>query len=144
MEPIKAKTKHGELTLDEMASLAPGMGDMMVAIGHRFQTMYHACKGGNWSLGAYQFRAIRKLFHASRLTRPKYAQAVDEFLALHMAPLESAIQTKSWDRFTEAVEAAMRASDGYHEKWGYKYIRYRVSETPSANYRFLNSPDGGN
>lgn len=142
MDPIKARTKHGELTLDEMASLAPGMSELMVVIGQRFQTMYYACKEGNWLLGAYQFRGIRKLFNASRLTRPRYASAVDEFLAVYMAPIESAIQARDWDQFSEAAEAAMRASDGYHKQWGYEYIRYRVSATVSGNYRLLHSPDG--
>lgn len=30
---IKAKTKHGELTLDEIGSLMPGMSELMAAIG---------------------------------------------------------------------------------------------------------------
>jgi hypothetical protein len=58
---IKAKTKHGELTLDEIGSLMPGMSEPMAAIGQRYQTTSHAARDGNWLLAAYQLRAIRKI-----------------------------------------------------------------------------------
>lgn len=137
MEPIKARTKHAELTLDEIASLMPGMSELMVAIGQRFQMMYHACREGNWRLGAYQCRAIRKLFDRSRLTRPRYASAVEEYVASYLTPIEAAIQARAWEGFALAVDAAIRASDRYHRDWGFPYIRYRVSESPSSTYRLV-------
>jgi hypothetical protein len=143
MEPIKGKTKHGELTLDELASLAPGMSELMVALGHRFQTMYHACRGGNWLLGAYQCRAIGTLFNRSRLTRPKYRAAVDEFQTRFIAPIEAAIRKQSWTDFARAADQAIQATDDYHKQWGYEYIRYRVSDDATATYRLSSAPSAG-
>jgi hypothetical protein len=134
---IKAKTKHGELTLDEIGSLMPGMSELMAAMGQRYQTMYHAARDGNWLLAAYQLRAIRKLFTTSKLTRPKYAQAMDEFAERHLAPLSRAIEAKDWTAFSAASEAAVAASDEYHRTWGYGYILYRVSPDPGAQYRLV-------
>ena len=114
---IKAKTKHGELTLDEIGSLMPGMSELMAAMGQRYQTMYHAARDGNWLLAAYQLRAIRKLFTTSKLTRPKYAQAMDEFAERHLAPLARAIEAKDWTGFSAASAAAIAASDEYHRTW---------------------------
>ena len=54
-EPV-GKTKHGELTLDEIAGLQPGMSEWMLALAHRTHVMYFACKAGNWDLGLYQLR----------------------------------------------------------------------------------------
>jgi hypothetical protein len=104
---IKAKTKHGELTLDEIGSLMPGMSELMAAIGQRYQTTSHAARDGNWLLAAYQLRAIRKLFGTSKLTRPKYAQAMDEFADRHLAPLARAIEAKDWAAFSTASEATV-------------------------------------
>ncbi len=142
MDPIKARTKHGELTLDEIASLMPGMSELMVALGQRFQTMHQACREGNWLLGAYQLRAIRKLFNTSKLTRPKYAMAVDDYVAAYLEPIETAIQARAWSPFAEAVEQAVQASDRYHETWGYAYIRYRISDDPTGTYRLVPPPPG--
>ncbi len=133
---IKAKTKHGELTLDEIGSLMPGMSELMAAIGQRYQTMSHAARDGN-GLAAYQLRAIRKLFGTSKLTRPKYAQAMDEFADRHLAPLARAIEAKDWAAFSTASEATVAASDEYHRTWGYGYILYRVSHDPGAQYRLV-------
>jgi hypothetical protein len=141
MEPIRGKTKHGELSLDEIANLMPGMSELMVAMGQRFQTMYHAARDGNWLLAAYQLRTIRKLFNTSKLTRPKYAKAVDEFVEARMRPIEAAIQAKSWPQFLEAARGAIRASDQYHKDWGYEYIRYRVSEESTQAYRLAAADD---
>ena len=80
--------------------------ELMAALGQRYQTMYHAARNGNWLLAAYQFRAIRKLFGTSKVTRPKYAQAMDEFAERYMAPISRAIEAKDWT-------AAMWA-DAYH------------------------------
>ena len=92
--------------------------------------MYHAARDGNWLLAAYQLRAIRKLFTTSKLTRPKYAQAMDEFAERHLAPLARAIEAKDWTGFSAASAAAIAASDEYHRTWGYGYILYRVSADP--------------
>jgi hypothetical protein len=134
---IKAKTKHGELTLDEIGSLMPGMSEPMAAIGQRYQTTSHAAPDGNWLLAAYQLRAIRKLFGTSKRTRPKYAQAMDEFADRHLAPFARAIEAKDWAAFSTASEATVATSDEYQRTWGYGYILYRVSHDPGAQYRLV-------
>ena len=112
----------------------------MVLLGQRFQAMFHACREGNWLLGAYQCRAIRKLFHTSKLTRPKYTQAVDEFLERYLVPIEGSIRAKDWGGFAAAMEASVKASDQYHKDWGYEYIRYRLSTDPATTYRLVPPP----
>ncbi len=50
-EKIIVKTKHGELTLEQLAEVQPGLARLMKEIGDRFHVLYHAAKGGNWKLG---------------------------------------------------------------------------------------------
>jgi hypothetical protein len=129
MDKITGKTKHGELSIDEIASLMPGMSEMMVALGQRYHVMFHACKAGNWALGAYQLRAIRKLFTTAKLTRPKYREALDAFAAEHLDAMDAAIRDRDWPRFAAAAERSIVDSDRVHAEWGYAYIRYRMPET---------------
>jgi len=44
---IKAKTKHGEITIDQLAEIQPGMALIMQEVAHRYYYTYYAAKGGN-------------------------------------------------------------------------------------------------
>lgn len=134
MENVVGRTKHGELTLDQIAELMPGMAELMAVLGQRYQVMYHAARGDNWKLAAYQLGAIRKIFNASKVTRPKYAVAMDQFASEFLDPIAEAIRRRDWDLFKRGVQASIEASDDYHRQWGYEYIRFRISERPPAGY----------
>src|SRR3972149_3063752 len=43
-------TKHGAITLEQLAEMQPGMARLMDEYAQRFWTMYYAAKGGNWAL----------------------------------------------------------------------------------------------
>ena len=132
-EPV-GKTKHGELTLDEIAGLQPGMSEWMLAMAHRTHVMYFACKAGNWDLGLYQLRGIRKILNNAALTRPKYKSALEQFAKEHLDRLDAAMRRRSWGEFDRLVAAAVEASDRYHAEWGYAYIRYRIPDHPPRDY----------
>ncbi len=134
------KTKHGELTLDEIAGLQPGMSEWMLALAHRMHVMYFACKAGNWPLGMYQLRGIRKIFNNAALTRPKYKAALEQFAKDHLDGLDAAMQRQSWEEFDRLIAAAIEASDRYHAEWGYPYIQYRIPDHPPDEY-LLSTPE---
>jgi hypothetical protein len=79
VDEVVGRTKHGELTLDQIAGMMPGMAELMVALAHRYHVMYYAAKGGNWRLAAYQLGDVRKALATAKLTRPKYREAIDRF-----------------------------------------------------------------
>ena len=143
MDKPVGKTKHGELTLDEIAGLQPGMSEWMLALAHRMHVMYFACKGGNWDLGMYQLRGIRKILKNAALTRPKYKEALEKFAKDHLDGLDEVMQKRLWEEFDRLIAATIGASDRYHEEWGYGYIRYRIPDAPPAAY-LLASPDAEN
>lgn len=140
MEKISGKTKHGELSLDDMAGLMPGMSEVMLVLSHRYHVMYYACKLGNWQLAGYQLRAIRKLFGTAELTRPKYREALRKFAEQYLDKLDEAVRSSDWPAFSEIAESSIRASDRFHDEWGYPYIRYRIPDTPPPGY-YIGSPD---
>ena len=134
MSDIVGRTRHGEISLDQMASLMPGMAELMVAIGHRFHILYFAGLKGNWKLAAYQASSIRKLFSASKVTRPKYAEAMDKFTRELLEPISAAIREQNVQQFESAIQASIAASDQYHRDWGYEYIRFRMPSSAPLGY----------
>lgn len=134
MDKLAGKTKHGELTLDEIAGLQPGMSEWMLALAHRMHVMYFACKAGNWDLGMYQLRGIRKILNNAALTRPKYKAALEKFSKDHLDSLDEAMGRRSWQEFDPLIAATIEASDRYHAEWGYDYIRYRIPGYPPSDY----------
>jgi hypothetical protein len=42
--------------LEELAEIQPGLGTVMIEYGNRYTNMYHAAKGGDWKLAAYQLK----------------------------------------------------------------------------------------
>lgn len=141
MERIVGRTRHGELTLDQIAGLMPGMAELMLVLAQRYHVMYHAARAGNWELAAFQLRGARKALGTARLTRPKYAEAIDRFVAEFLDPLDSALRERDWPRFDRLARASVEASDTYHRDWGYPYIRYRIPAEPPPGY--LLSPPAG-
>jgi hypothetical protein len=126
----KAKTRHGEVTIDQLAEIQPGMGKVMQAVSHDYTYAYHAAKGGNWKLAAHEIAMVRAEFRVARVTRPKYAQDLDAFDAEFLVPILKAIQAKDWEACEEAFEKGREGSDKYHSKHGYDYIRFLISKHP--------------
>jgi len=123
--------------LDEIAGLQPGMSEWMLALAHRMHVMYFACKAGNWDLGMYQLRGIRKTLTNAALTRPKYKAALEEFSRDHLDALDEAMRRRSWEEFAGVIASTIEASDRYHAEWGYPYIRYRIPDHPPEDYLLL-------
>ena len=139
MNVTVGRTKHGEISLSQMANMKPGMAELMIAIGHRFHILYFAGLNGNWKLAAYQASSIRKLFGASKVTRPKYAEAMDKFAREHLDPISAAIRERNVGQFESAIKASIVASDQYHRDWGYDYIRFRMPPDAPVGYDLTES-----
>lgn len=122
------RTKHGDLSLDQLASFAPGLGGLMREISERYWTMYYAAKGGNWDLAHYCFRGMRKMFATGGITRPKRKNALSTYVETHLAPVEQAIRARDWARFEAAYSAATDEANRVHKALGYPYIEWRLPD----------------
>lgn len=130
---IKAKTKHGEMTIDQLAEIQPEMAKIMQAISHDYSYAYYAAKGGNWKLAAYELSLVRAEFRTAKVTRPKYAEDLDAFNAECLVPTLKAIQNEDWGACKEAFEKGIEGSDKYHDKYGYNYIKFVLPKEPPAD-----------
>ena len=135
MSEVKAKTPYGEMTVDQLAELQPGMAAVMKVAGERFTMTYYAAKGGNWKLAAYQLNQLRAAFKTAKLTRPKFAEDLSAFEKDYLQPIFKAIHDQDWGVFEAAFKRGTLGSDFYHEKRGVAYIRYSLPENhPSHLY----------
>src|SRR5229473_1028296 len=96
---IVERTKHGELTLDQIAELQPGLGTLMRDVSDRYWIAYYAAKGGNWELAAYQLRGVRSLFKKGNLTRPRYKAMVETYTKQILDPLDEHVAAKNFAGF---------------------------------------------
>lgn len=127
---VRATTKHGTLTVDELAAMQPGMARLMDELSHRFWILYYAAKGGNWDLARYMEREGEKLLGTMALARPKYKADLAAFAEERLKPLESAIEARDFPAFDEAYRRAVSASDTYHAKYAKGFIRFRLPDRP--------------
>lgn len=132
-EEIKVKTKHGEMTIDQLAEIQPGMAKVMQAVSHDYSYAYYAAKGGNWKLAAHELSLVRAEFRTAKVTRPKYSEDLDAFDSEHLVPILKAIQSKDWRACEEAFGKGIEASDVYHDKLGYSYIKFVLPEVPPTD-----------
>jgi hypothetical protein len=130
---VKAKTPHGEMTIDQLAGIQPGMAAIMKDVGDRFTRTYYAAKGGNWKLAAYELNMVRSNFRTAEVTRPKFKEDLAAFDAEYLLPIFKAIQAKDWATFEVAFRKGELGTDFYHDKRGYPHIRYVLPKDPPSN-----------
>src|SRR4029077_4272465 len=133
-EKIVIKTKHGELSLEQLAEAQHGMAHLMKEVGERYHVLYYAAKAFNWKLAQYQLNHVIALFRIGATLRPKFTEDLNEFVRTHFHPMSEAIRTKDWKRFEDAFTKGIQASDQFHEKFGYGYIHFVLPKNPPEMY----------
>ncbi|MDE1852362.1 MAG: hypothetical protein KGI38_01310 [Thaumarchaeota archaeon] len=141
MSEVKAKTPHGEMTIDQIAEIQPGMAAIMKEVGDRFTQTYYAAKGGNWKLAAYHLNQLRSAFRTAKMTRPKFADDLTAFDKDYLLPIFKAIHDQDWKAFEAEFKKGETGSDVYHDKRGYPHIRYVLPKEPPSNL-YLGPPEG--
>ena len=119
-------TKHGAMTMEQLAEMQPGMARLMVEYAERFWTMFYAAKAGNWPLAKYSHSEMMKLGRIVPVVRPKYADGMREFEAAFLGPLGAAIAAADWTAFETAYRRAVEGSDAYHDRFEKPFIRFRL------------------
>lgn len=124
------QTRHGELTLSEIADALPGTGEVMAAVGNAWWKCIYAARGGNWELAAYFARRVRGLQRGLAVTRPKYAGDLAAFETEHLEPVLSAIEAHEPEAFERAFATASDRANELHGKWAKGYIRWILPDEP--------------
>jgi hypothetical protein len=124
------RTKHGELTLDQIAELQPGLGTLMRDISDRYWILYYAAKGGNWDLAAYQLRGLRSLYNKGATTRPKYKAMLDDYAGKIFDPLQKHIEGKNFAAFQKTYQAGIDLANKMHVATKHSEVVWRLPPSP--------------
>ena len=126
----RVSTRHGELTLEEIAELLPGTGEIMASVGACWWKCAYAARGGNWQLAAYFVRRVRSLQRKLAVVRPKYAGDLAAFEDEHLGPALAACDAANKRAFDHAFAAATDKANELHVKWTKPYIRWTLPDEP--------------
>jgi len=124
------RTKHGELTLDQIAGLQPGLGTLMRDVSDRYWIAYYAAKGGNWALVAYQLRAIRKRFEEGGLTRPKHKAMLESYTREVIEPLLQHCSQKDFPAFEATYQHGVTLANQMHIATKHGEIIWKLPARP--------------
>lgn len=140
-EPPVGKTRHAELTLDQIAELQPGLADLMPAVGQRYWIAYYAARGGNWALARYQLRHLALLLRRGAVTRPKHAANLTEYERGSIGPLMEAVQGRDLNAFEQAYRRATDVANDLHRELGHPDIVWRLPPDPPAQFDLAPQPE---
>jgi hypothetical protein len=121
---------RGELTVEEIAELLPGTGEIMASVGACWWKCAYAARGGNWPLAAYFVRRVRSLQRKLAAVRPKYSGDLAAFEEQHIAPALAACDAGDHRAFDRAFAEATDKANELHVKWAKPYIRWTLPDEP--------------
>ena len=134
-DKIIIKTKHGELSLEQLAESQHGMAHLMKEVSERYHVLYYSAKALNWKLAQYQLNQVKALFRIGATLRPKYTEDLNGFVISHLDPLSAAISARDWKSFEKSYTSGIKESDKFHEKYGYGFIHYVLPKNPPELYK---------
>jgi hypothetical protein len=135
------KTKHTELTLDQIAEMQPGLAGLMPEVGNRYWICYYAARGGNWALAAYQLRHLLNLLRQGGVTRPKHESKLSGYARDQMGPLMEAIKAKDRSAFEAAYRRAIEVANDLHRELGHPDIVWRLPPNPPEQFDLSPQPE---
>jgi hypothetical protein len=123
-------TSHGNITLQQIAEIQPGLGTVMMEYANRFWSMYYAAKSGNWGLADYQMKEALEIQEVGETTRPGKAAALKAFETSFLVPLNNTINAKDFSAFQTAYNNTVGGCNGCHAANGFAFIKYSLPPTP--------------
>jgi hypothetical protein len=125
------QTKPSEpLSLEQLAQLLPGTGEIMASVGNAWWKCAYAARGGNWELAAYFARRVRGLQRKLAQIRPKYTDDLLAFETEQVTPLLTALGSHDGPSFERIYAAATAKANELHVKWAKPYIRWVLPDEP--------------
>ena len=102
------------LSLDELSSIQPGLGTVMVEYAHRMSIIWFAGEASNWNLAHYQMIEMLEIQETGEITRPARAPALKSFESSFLDPLDAAITANDMVQFESSYKAAIQGCNACH------------------------------
>ncbi len=119
-------TRHGTLTLDQIAAALPGLARLMLEVSDRTWILYYAAQGGNWRLAHYQYRQLVNAFRLAAVTRPKHHDLIHQYESTWLLPLEAALVAKDLEGFQSAFFVAVDEANRIHARLNHAEIIWKL------------------
>ena len=129
-EPRPDIKNPDRLDPEALTLLQPGLARLMPDIGDRFWKCYYAADAGNWPLAAWQLKELRKLMRLCMVTRPKYTQDLEAWIADELEPLRQSIEARDLDRFKRVFDESVDSANDYHRRWQKQFIVWKLPDRP--------------
>jgi hypothetical protein len=126
----RVRTKHAELTLEDIGAALPGTGEIMASVSSCYAMSWYAAAGGGWDLAAYYLRRTRSLLRGLAVIRPKYAEQLGTYDAGVLEPLYQALVARDRPAFEALYQRAVDEANAYHVDTGHTYIRWMLPPEP--------------
>lgn len=127
------RTKHAELSLEQMADLLPSTGEIMQSVALCWWKCAYAARGGNWPLAAYFARRVRGLQRNLSVLRPKHRERLEEFERGVLTELLAVIAAQDGAAFERIFASATDLANRMHVDTGYPYIRWVLPDEPPVD-----------
>ena len=127
--PTTITTKHGDLTLDQLAEIQPGMGTVMQEYGLRFAMVKMAAEAADWGMAQYQLHEAVEIQEVGEATRPDKAAMLSSFEHSYLDPLDTAIDEKDKAAFDIAYSQAIDGCNACHVATGHPFVRFQMPQT---------------
>jgi hypothetical protein len=118
------------MTIEDMATIQPGLARLMPEVGARAWKLYYAAKAGNWPMAKFQHKEIRGLMELGAFMRPKHEEALNQYLEENWKTLEGPIADQDFAAFENAFHACIDMANAYHELKDKPYIRWKLPDVP--------------
>jgi hypothetical protein len=118
------------LTIEDLATIQPGLARIMPEIGARTWKLYYAAKAGNWPLAKFQWKETIGLFELGGFMRPKHEDAINQYLAENWSTLEKPIADQDFAAFEKAFNECVDMANAYHELKEKPYLRWKLPDHP--------------
>jgi hypothetical protein len=125
-----------DLTIDELAQMQPGMDRLMAEVGNRTHRLYYAAQARNWRLAEYFYRSIIKQLRLCAISRPKYAEEMEQYLQGESLPVRDAIKAGDSAAFAAAYERWIARANELHGVFGKGWIRWVTPKTAPEEFDF--------
>jgi hypothetical protein len=137
-------TKHGQIKVQQIAEIQPGVGTVMIEYATRFNSLWFAVQKSNWEMAHYQILEMREIQKVGETTRPNRAVALKSFESGFLDPIDKAVLGKDSNAFTAVYDAAIAGCNGCHvtssssEFKTYKFVKITQPTAPDfSNLDFV-------
>ncbi len=140
---ISGKSKHVELTIDQLVEVQPGLGRLMPEVGNAYWHLYYAGKARNAPLARYFARKTESLLRLGATLRPKYAKLLEAFIGGSLGPVHRAIEARDWDAFEAAYRRGIEVANRMHAEANHPEIVWKLPAKPPPQIDFTPRAEEG-